>query len=593
MNPLRRLLGGAALLGLAACSAPPPALPPSAAPEIATGLQRTQAGLFRRQAVAAAHPAAAEAGLEMLRAGGNAVDAAVAVQMVLALVEPQSSGLGGGAFLLLWDGRQVSAWDGRETAPAAADERLLLRPDGQPLPFVEAMVSGRAVGVPGAVRMLEAVHRAQGRLPWARLFEPAIRLAEQGFTVGPRLHAQLRADPALRRDALAAALYYRADGQPHPVGQVLRNPALAAVLRAIAAQGSAALHQGPVAADIVRRVHGHAAQPGRLSVDDLAGYQAQRREPLCADWRRWRVCGMPPPSSGQLAVMQILALLDHTAPGPDGGPQGPDALHRYTEAARLAFADRAQWVADPAFVPAPAGRWTSLLDDDYLRERAALIGPHRLDPVPPGRPRGAVLSAAPMPAQPEWGTTHASIVDAEGRMVSMTSSIEAQFGARLMSDGGTGLPGGFLLNNQLTDFAFAPADDQGRPVANRVQAGKRPRSSMCPTLVFDRATGAPVLALGSSGGATIVHHVARTLLALLDEGADAPAALARPHVVPIDGLLVLERGGFAPTVAEALRLRGHRVQEAELTSGVQLLMRTPSGWIGAADPRREGVVRGD
>lgn len=595
----------ACLLWLGSCagpSAPPPIHPPlglgpEASPEIATGLQRAQGGFFRRHAVAAAHPLAADAGLEMLRAGGHAIDAAVAVQMVLALVEPQSSGIGGGAFLLHWDGRTVSAWDGRETAPAAADERLFLGPDGQPLPFMEAVVGGRAVGVPGAVRMLESAHRESGRLPWAALFAPAIRLAEEGFAITQRLHRQLAADPALRRDALAAALYYRSDGTPHPVGHRLRNPALAAVLRAIAAQGSAALHQGPIAADIVARVQGHVARPGRLDVADLAHYSARRRDAICTDWlQRWRVCGMPPPSSGHLAVMQMLGMLERLE-APQEAPRGPllevDDLHRTTEAARLAYADRARWVADPDFTPAPAGRWTSLLDDAYLRQRAALIGPRSLGTAAPGRPEGATVAWASMAPQPEEGTSHVSIVDDQGHAVALTTSIEAQFGARLMSDGGTRLPGGFLLNNQLTDFAFQPADAQRRPVANRVQGGKRPRSTMSPTLVFDRQSGEPVMTVGSPGGAGIAHYVARALRATLQHGLEPEAALALPHAVSFNGPTVLERGRFDGAVIDALKARGHTVQQADLTSGVQLLMRRADGWHGAADPRREGVVRGD
>ncbi len=597
---LRLHLALGAALWLAACTTPPrpAAETPPALPEVASGLAPKSGWTVRRQAVAAANPLAAEAGHRMLRAGGSAIDAAVAAQMVLTLVEPQSSGIGGGAFLLHWDGRAVQAWDGRETAPAEADERLFLQPDGRPLSMMQAVVGGRAVGVPGVVRMLEAAHRAHGRLPWAQLLQPAIELAEAGFAISPRLHTQLLSDPALRQDPLAAAHFYRADGQPHPVGHMLRNPALAAVLRALAAQGSAALHQGPVAADIVARVRGHASNPGRLSGADLAGYQPRLREALCTDWgARWRVCGMPPPSSGHLAVMQILGLLERTAPvakPPQAGVPGADWLHAYTEAARLAFADRAQYVADPDYTAAPGGRWASLLDDAYLRQRAALIGPRSLGTATPGRPAGTPLAWAPQPAQPEGGTSHLSIVDGDGRAVAMTTSIEAQFGARLMSDGGTGLAGGFLLNNQLTDFSFTPADAQGRPVANRVQPGKRPRSSMSPTLVFDRASGDLQMVLGSPGGAAIIHFTAKTLIASLDWGLDVQQAIALPNFGSFNGpATVLERGRFDEATRQALAARGHQVVEADLPSGLQALQRTPTGWFGGADPRREGVVRGD
>lgn len=609
-HPLAKLPLLAALC-LGACStgappSPPPSSPPSAAataaaraaqPEAASGLVAKPGWSFTRQAVAAAHPLAADAGHAVLRAGGSAVDAAVAVQMVLTLVEPQSSGIGGGAFLLHWDGQAVQAWDGRETAPAAATEDLFLRPDGRPMTAAQAREGGRAVGVPGVVRMLEAVHRQHGRLPWAPLMQPAIDLAEQGFAVTPRLHALLLAEPTLRRDPLAAALYFQADGRPHPVGHVLRNPALAAVLRAVAARGSAALHDGPVAADIVARVRGHAGNPGRLTQADLAGYQAVQREPLCADWStRWRVCGMPPPSSGQLALMQMLGLLGVVGASPQpllAGVPSADWLHLYAEAARLAFADRALYVADPAFVAPPAGRWSSLLDDAYLRQRAALIGPRSLGTAPAGRPAGVALALAPQPEDAEQGTSHISIVDAQGRAVAMTTSVEAAFGARLLSDGGSGLPGGFVLNNQLTDFSLQPRDTQGRPVANRVQPGKRPRSTMSPTFVFDRDSGRLVLVAGSPGGPSIVHVVAKTVLGTLAWGLDAQRAIDLPNVANFNGPTLLEKGRFAPAVVKALQARGHDVTEVDLPSGAQALMRTPDGWFGGADPRREGVVRGD
>ncbi len=317
-------------------------------PEIASGSQAKPGWAFTQYAVAAANPLATEAGLTILRAGGSAIDAAVAVQMMLTLVEPQSSGIGGGAFLLHFDGNPgpggVTAYDGRETAPAQADERLFLQADGKPMPFSQAVVGGRSVGVPGAVKMLEVAHRAHGRLPWAQLFQPAIAMAERGFALSPRLHTQLKAETALKTDAQANAYFYRADGQPHDVGHILRNPALAAVLRAIAARGSAALHEGPVAADIARRVRGHASNPGTLTVADLAGYSVKQREPICTAWKlTYRVCGMPPPSSGHLTVMQILGLLEHSKLPADklvAGVPSADWLHVYAEASRLAYADR-------------------------------------------------------------------------------------------------------------------------------------------------------------------------------------------------------------------------------------------------------------
>jgi gamma-glutamyltranspeptidase / glutathione hydrolase len=565
-------------------------------PERATGYTAKAGWSFKHQAVAAAHPLAAAAGYQMLLAGGSAVDAAVAVQMVLALVEPQSSGIGGGAFLLHWDGQNVQAWDGRETAPAAADEALFVQADGRPMPMRQAIVGGRAVGVPGAVRMLEAAHRQHGRLPWARLFQPAIRLAEQGFPVGQRMHRQLQDENALLADPQAAAYFYQADGQPRPVGYVLRNPALAVVLRDLAARGSVALHEGPAAADIVARVQAH-KNPGRMSEQDLARYQPLLRAAMCTDWLdRYRVCGMPPPSSGHITMMQILGLLAHTDPVAhvlnDGVPSA-DWLHVYTEAARLAFADRAQFLADPDFVPPPAGSWRSLLDPAYLADRARAIGPRSMKTATAGEPGRLRSTLAPQPSQAEHGTSHISIVDGQGHALAMTTTIEAAWGAHVMSDGGTGLPGGFLLNNELTDFAALPSDAQGRPVANRVQPGKRPRSSMSPTLVFDRRDGRLLMSLGSPGGAAIIHFTAKALVGTLDWGLDPQQAVNLPNFGSFNGPTVLERGRFPAATVQALKDRGHAVVEMELTSGLQALQRTKAGWFGAADPRREGVVEGD
>jgi gamma-glutamyltranspeptidase/glutathione hydrolase len=593
-----RLWLAAIAAALAACATAPPPAPVPALPEGASGITAKPGWSAQRFMVAAANPLATEAGYRILKAGGSAVDAAVAVQMVLSLVEPQSSGLGGGAFLLHWDGRSISAWDGRETAPSGADGKLFLKADGQPMAFRDAVVGGRAVGVPGAVRMLEAAHRQQGKLPWRELLAPAIALAEQGFAMSPRLHTQLGAETALKGDAQARAYFYRDNGEPQPVGTLLRNPALAAVLRAIAERGSAALYSGPVAADIVRRVRGHATNPGHLSEADLAAYEPKQREALCSDWKTvYRVCGFPPPSSGQIAVMQILGIVERSPPvlAPALTDQGPSAdwLHLYTEAARLAYADRALYLADPDFVGAPAGRWTSLLDDAYLRRRAALIGPQSMNRASPGKPDGVATALAPQADQIETGTSHISIVDGAGHAVAMTTTIEDVFGARLMSDGGSGQPGGFLLNNELTDFSFVPADADGRPIANRVQPGKRPRSSMSPTLVFDKRDGQLLMSLGSPGGAAIIHFVAKTLVGSFEWGLDAQRAIDLPNFGSFNGPTVLEKGRFPAATIEALRARGHTVNEIDMTSGLQAIQRRGSGWAGGADPRREGVVMGD
>ena len=587
---------------LTACSSQPPVsawrynVPEQ--PEAASGHTDKPGWAYSRQAVAAANPLATDAGLQLLRAGGSALDAAIAVQLVLGLVEPQSSGIGGGAFLLHFDGRRVQAFDGRETAPAGAHTDMFLE-NGKPLPFDEAVLSGRAVGVPGAVRMLETAHRQHGTLPWGQLFTPAITLAEQGFQVSPRLHTLLQNDPHLRKDPLAARFFYDAKGQAWPVGHVLRNPEYAHVLRRIAAQGSRALHEGPVAQAIVART----AQPplaGALSLDDLQTYRPREREALCLDHtaraRTYRICGFPPPSSGQIAIGQILGLLGHTTPqGAEwaGGLPSPDFVHRYTEASRLAFADRAQFVADPDFVSAPGGDWRSLLAPDYLRLRSTLIGAQSMKVAPPGQPGGTKTSFAPMPMQPEYGTSHISVVDAHGRAVAMTTTIEAAFGARRMVTTDPARPGGFLLNNQLTDFSFAATDAQGRPIANRVEPGKRPRSSMSPMLVFDKASGELLMSGGSPGGALIIHYTAKLLAGTLHGGLNAQQAISLPNFGSLNGPTLLESGRFGLVMTEALKARGHEVREMEMTSGLQAIERTATGWFGGADPRREGIVLGD
>ena len=590
---------------LSACTTQPPAnawrysVPDQATqPEAASGTTTKPGWAYTRQAVAAANPLATDAGHQVLRAGGSALDAAIAVQMVLGLVEPQSSGIGGGAFLLHFDGQKISAHDGRETAPAGARGEMFMA-QGIPLAFADAVQSGLSVGVPGAVRMLEAAHRQHGRLPWAQLLQPAITLAEQGFRVSPRLHTLLQADALLKKDPLALRFFYQADGQAWPVGHVLRNPEYAHVLRLIAAQGSRALHEGPVAQAMVART-AQAPRPGTLSLQDLANYQPRVREALCFDHtvaaRIYRICGFPPPSSGQIAIGQILGMLGHTqAQGPElaGGLPSPDWLHRYTEASRLAFADRAQYVADPEFVNAPAGDWRSLLAPGYLRERSQLIGQNVMKTAPAGQPGGQKTSFAPMPTQTEYGTSHISVVDAQGRAVAMTTTIEAAFGSRRMVSTDPTRPGGFLLNNELTDFSLTPADAQGHPMANRVEPGKRPRSSMSPTLVFDKASGQLLMSGGSPGGAAIIHYTAKLLTGTLHWGLNAQQAIDLPNFGSLGGPTLLEARRFNRTTLDALKARGHAVREMEMTSGLQAIERTPSGWFGGADPRREGVVLGD
>lgn len=584
------------LLSLVACTqsdGPSKTIPP--APEASSGYTAKPGWATQRFAVAAANPLATEAGYQILKSGGSAMDAAVAVQMVLTLVEPQSSGLGGGAFLLHWDGETVTALDGRETAPAAVNENLFITADGTPMDFQQAVVGGRSVGVPGTVKMLEQAHQRYGTLPWRELMQPAIRLAEEGFEVSPRLHGLLASDPALRDNPPAAAFYYQQDGSPWPVGHRLRNPALAEVLRNIAEGGSDAFYLGTNAQALVRQVNEH-QNAGVMTLSDLAVYKPRQRDPLCNLWqKRYQVCGFPPPSSGHITQMQILGILERLSPLPplDQGVPSAEFLHQYTEASRLAYADRAKYLADPDFVPVPGRTWNSMLAPKYLKERADQIKPRSMGTAEPGEPGEMPVALASQPTQPEYGTSHISIVDDRGNALAMTTTIEQAFGSRLLNDGGTGLPGGYLLNNELTDFAFEPRDAQGRPVANRVEPNKRPRSSMSPTLVFNAAGDELLASVGSPGGAAIIHFTAKTLLGMYGWGLDAQRAIDLPNFGSFNGPTVLEAGRFPASTVESLKARGHQVNETEMTSGLQAIQRTGNGWFGGADPRREGVVMGE
>jgi gamma-glutamyltranspeptidase / glutathione hydrolase len=546
----------------------------------------------QRHMAASANPLATRAGLDILRAGGSAVDAAITIQLVLALVEPQSSGLGGGAFLLHWDGKRVVAFDGRETAPMAVDERLFLSADDKPMAFYDAVVGGRSVGTPGAVRLLETAHRQYGKLPWGRLFEPAIRLSESGFPMSPRLNQLLAGEKYLKNDATAAAFFYNADGSPKAVGTVVRNPQLAATLRAIAEGGADAFYAGPIAADIVATVRSQ-KNAGYLAASDLAAYRIRQREPICTDYKRWRVCGMSPPSSGGIAVAQMLGIFSHRNVAvfpPDDAPAlepRAEAVHLFSEAGRLAFADRALYVADSDFVSVNVA---GLLDPAYLKQRAQLIGPRSMGIAQPGVPPGASVAWAPDPSPLKAATSHISVVDDHGNAVSMTTTIEDVFGARVMVRG-------FLLNNQLTDFSFVPQVD-GKPVANRVQPGKRPRSSMAPTLVFDRATGTLVATLGSPGGSQIIGYVAKTLVGMLDWNLDIQQAIALPNFGSRNGPTEVEKGRIGAAVIGGLKARGHDIREIDMASGLQGIVRVRLAdgrlaWAGGADPRREGVALGD
>jgi gamma-glutamyltranspeptidase/glutathione hydrolase len=554
-------------------------------PELPSGWTPKKPVSTQHDMVAAANPLAVAAGHEMLKQGGTAVDAAVAVQMVLNLVEPQSSGIGGGAFMLFHNGHNglLTAYDGRETAPAAAKPDRFLDKEGKPLGFYDAVVGGKSVGVPGTLRLLELAHRQHGKLPWAKLFEPAIALAQNGFAVSPRLHMLIGADHRLIQDR-ARAYFFNADGAPLAVGQMLANPAFAATLKRIAEEGADALYKGEIARDIVETVRSHPTNPGDLTETDLAGYKVKVREPVCGRYRAYKVCGMPPPSSGGITVLQILGILEPF----DMKALGVNSLisvHLFSEAGRLAYADRNQYLADPDFVKPPPG----LTDSAYLRERSALI---KLD-ASMGQAKAGVPPVASA-ASRRYGTdnalelpstSHFSIVDKYGNAVAMTTTVEDAFGSRLMTRSG------FLLNNELTDFSFAPMDD-GKPVANRVEAGKRPRSSMSPTIVYD-GRGRLFAVLGSSFGSTIINDVAKSLIALIDWSLDPQAASSLPNYGSRNGPTELERGTAVVALEPRLQALGHDTRLIDDISGVHAIVRTRTGWIGGADPRREGTVAGD
>lgn len=597
----RQLSVIAAALVLAACHTPVSEQPP--APELGSGYRADLTSQHaERHMAAAANPLAAQAGREMLRQGGSAIDAAIAMQAVLTLVEPQSSGIGGGAFIMVWDGDKVHAYDGRETAPAGATERLFLKADGTPMTFTAAQIGGRSVGTPGVLRALEMAHKKTGHLPWAKLFEPAIRLSEQGFAISPRLHALIAADRHIPRSPAMAAYFLNADGTPKATGTLLKNPALANVFKRIAKEGPDALYHGPIADEIARKVQGN-RNAGSLSVADLEGYTAKERTPLCSDYKQWTVCGMPPPSSGGIAIAQILGTLqalEARDPGlaiapmtpvkstsPAGLEPTPEAVHLIAEAGRLAFADRGLYVADADFVPVPVA---GLVAPDYLAKRAALIGERSMGIAKPGTPAGIQVAYAPDRSPLRISTSQVVAVDDLGGAVSMTTTVEAAFGSHLMVQG-------FLLNNQMTDFSFIP-EEHGQPVANRVEPGKRPRSAMAPTLVFDRRSGELLAAVGSPGGSQIIEYVSKSLVAMLDWKLDPQAAISLPNFGSRNGATELEQGLFSPALKQALKDKGHALSEIDMTSGIQAIVRTrdAQGKVslsGGADPRREGEAVGD
>ncbi|KQT32489.1 gamma-glutamyltranspeptidase [Sphingomonas sp. Leaf412] len=529
--------------------------------------------------VSAADPRATEAGQEMLRAGGSATDAAIAMLLALNVVEPQSSGIGGGGFIVHHGGKTglLDTIDGRETAPAAAGPNRFLGPDGKPLPFLQAWPGGFSVGVPGSLRLAESAHRKWGKLPWARLFDPAVRLADQGFVVNARLSGAVTRNLPLWKDFPAIRALYARDGQPLREGDTFRNPAMAAFLRRVAAEGPEAFYAGDNARKLSEAVTEAPRNPVPLTVADLASYRAKDRRGVCGPYRQWTVCGMGPPSSGALTVLQILGMVERF-PLATWGKDDARSWHVIGEAMQLAYADRDAYQADPDFVDVPVG---GLIDPAYIRTRSRTIALGRTLPsygagTPPGAP-----ARTPVPSGEVAGTTHFVAVDDDGDVVSWTNTVESAFGSQLAVNG-------YVLNNELTDFSLAPAKD-GHLVANRVQAGKRPLSSMAPTIVYDRA-GKPVFAVGAAGGKTIIMQVAKALIAHFDWGLSAQDSIALGLIYFNRDGLVLEQGTSTAAFAAPLTAMGHKVSVDTLGLKANAAEKLPDGrWVGAADPRSPGT----
>lgn len=531
--------------------------------------------------VASANPYASRAGMLILEQGGSAIDAAIAVQMVLTLVEPESSGIGGGAFALHWDNenKKLSSFDGREKAPMAADE-LLFQENGENMNWWEALAGGRAVGVPGVLAMLEKIHQQHGKLPWARLFDDAIRLSEEGFEISPKLAESIanNTNPALGRYDPAWE-YFFPFGQPIEKGAIRKNPELAMTFRRIAQLGAKAFYKGQIALDIVDTVQSARDNPGLLTAADMASYEAIERPPVCAPYKAYKLCGIGPPTSGGMTVIQILKLLEDKKLA-DLKPLSAEAVHLFTQAGKLAYADRGKYMADADFVAVPVA---GLIDGEYLKKRAELISGKDMGEASAGTPPNADQNwkATTSPEQPS--TTHFSIIDKNGNGFSMTSSIEMAFGSTLMTRG-------FLLNNQLTDFSFSDKKDDVL-VANRVQPGKRPRSSMSPFMVFDKDDQL-VMLIGSPGGSRIINYVAKTLLGVLEWDLNIQAAIDLPHFVNRNGATDLEENTEISTLKPQLEALGHTVNVRDLNSGLHGIVITPAGLEGGADPRRVGRVLG-
>lgn len=538
-----------------------------------------QPALAEKGAVSAADPRAAEAGQLILRQGGSAADAALAMMLALTVVEPQSSGIGGGGFFVYHDAKrgQPATIDGRETAPAALREDRFLKPDETPLPFRDAFLGGHSVGVPGNIALAAKAHEKWGRLPWAQLFAPAIRLAEQGYVVTPRLAGVIAQMAPLWTGLDATKAIYFENGRPKTAGEVIRNPALAKTLRQIARHGPKAFYQGQIAKEIAAAISNASQNPAPLTRADLAGYQAKERPPVCVLYRIYKLCGMGPPSSGATTVFQILGMVERFDLKALG-KEDPKAWHLIAEAMRLAYADRDKYLGDSDFVDVPVA---GLLDKNYIASRSALISETSVLPrYDAGLPPGAPVRTAAVPGEVS-GTTHFVAIDRAGNVASMTSTVEGPFGSQLVA-------AGMVLNNELTDFSFVPSKE-GAPVANRPQAGKRPLSSMAPTIVYD-AAGQPIFVVGAAGGKRIIMQVAKTLIAHLDWGLSAREAIAAPNVWFAGENVIVESGTFLADKADKLAGFGRPVlANPIMPSKANAAERTPQGWVGAADPRSDGV----
>lgn len=527
--------------------------------------------------VSAADPRAAAAGVEILREGGSATDAAIATMLALNVVEPQSAGIGGGAFFVRHDARTgaTTTIDGREAAPKAADMRWFYGPDGRPLSHGAAIPGGRSVGVPGTLRAMAMAHRSGGRLPWEALFRPAIRLARDGWTLSPRFARMLpRAVGFI--DSGAAKVFLGPDGRPLQAGTRVRNPEQAALFERIARAGPGAFYTGAQARKLVATVNGAARNPSKMTLADLAHYRAKPRPPVCGTYRVYKVCSMGPPSSGGITVLTILKQLERFDMGALG-PRSPVAWHLFAESSRLAWADRDLYIGDPDFVRVPVA---GLLDRDYIASRSALISPDRtMERAPPGTPRGAPARLRAPPGE-QAGTTSLTVADRRGNVAQVTTTIESVFGSGLSVDG-------TMLNNELTDFDIVPEKD-GHLVANRVEGGKRPRSSMAPTIVYG-PDGKVRIALGAAGGPTIISQIAKALVAVLDWKMSAQDAIALGLLFSPGDTAIVEKGTALEELAPALRALGHQVRVAPLGLKANAVERVNGRWVGAADPRSEGV----